>query len=118
MSYKRGDVVMTRIPHTSGDRGKKRPAVIVQADQYNTKLRHFIVAEITSNLAAASDASGFRIDLSTPDGIATGLNQDSAVCCLFLATVGEGVIRQVIGSLSPNLLKQLDDCLKAALQVT
>ncbi|MSU77998.1 MAG: type II toxin-antitoxin system PemK/MazF family toxin [Gemmataceae bacterium] len=118
MSYQRGDVVMTRIPHTSGDRGKKRPAVIVQADPYNIKLRHFIVAEITTNLAVASDAFGFRIDISTPDGIATGLSQDSAICCLFLATVGEGVITQVIGSLSPNLLRQLDDCLKTALQIT
>ena len=28
----RGDVVLVRFPHPSGARGKKRPAVVVQAD--------------------------------------------------------------------------------------
>ena len=55
MSLHRGDIIMTRIPHASGNRGKKRPADIIQADIYNAKLKHFIVAEITTNLAAVSD---------------------------------------------------------------
>ncbi len=31
---KRGDVVLVRFPHPSGQRGKKRPAVVVQSDAY------------------------------------------------------------------------------------
>jgi mRNA-degrading endonuclease toxin of MazEF toxin-antitoxin module len=31
---KRGDVVLVRFPHPSGVRGKRRPAVMVQADSY------------------------------------------------------------------------------------
>ena len=38
MTIQRGDIVMTRIPHAGGTRGKKRPAVIIQADTYNSKL--------------------------------------------------------------------------------
>jgi len=34
----RGDVVLVRFPHSSGARGKKRPAVVVQADGYNSCL--------------------------------------------------------------------------------
>jgi mRNA-degrading endonuclease toxin of MazEF toxin-antitoxin module len=45
MTLQRGDLIMTRIPHVGGTRGKKRPAVIIQADSYNGKLKHFIVAE-------------------------------------------------------------------------
>jgi mRNA-degrading endonuclease toxin of MazEF toxin-antitoxin module len=117
MTLKRGDIVTTRIPHASGNRGKKRPAVIIQADIYNAKLNHFIVAEITKNLAAASDPASFLIDISTPDGQATGLDQNSVVCCLFLATVAESGITKVIGELSDAMKSQLDACLKTATQI-
>ena len=30
----RGDVILVRFPHPSGLRGKKRPAVIVQSDDF------------------------------------------------------------------------------------
>jgi mRNA-degrading endonuclease toxin of MazEF toxin-antitoxin module len=117
MTYKRGDFVMTRIPHASGNRGKKRPAVIIQADSYNNNLKHFIVAEITKNLAAATDPASLLIDVATPEGQATGLDQNSVVCCLFLATVGESVISEVIGKLSGSMVAQLDVCLRATLQL-
>ncbi|MCC7335187.1 MAG: type II toxin-antitoxin system PemK/MazF family toxin [Pirellulaceae bacterium] len=38
MNVRRGDVVMTRFPYASGMRGKKRPALVVQADNYNADL--------------------------------------------------------------------------------
>ena len=49
MTVKGGDVVLARVPHTAGTRGKKRPAVVIQADAYNATLRHVVVAEVTSN---------------------------------------------------------------------
>src|SRR5439155_10678601 len=117
MTLQRGDIVMTRFCHAGGNRGKKRPAVIIQADVYNAKLKHFIVAEITKNLAPASDPASFLIDISTPEGQATGLDQNSVVCCLFLSTVAEAGITKVIGKLSTTMKKQLDACLKAAMQL-
>ena len=118
MTLNRGDVGMTRIPHASGGRGKKRPAVVVQADIYNSQRRHFIVAEITTNLAAAADPASFLIDVSTSEGKATGLDQNSVVCCLFLSTVSETGITKVIGTLSDAMKAQLDACLKIALQLS
>src|ERR1700722_3184242 len=110
MTLQRGDIGLTRFPHAGGNRGKKRPAVIVQADIYKATLKHFIVAEITKNLAAASDPASFLIDVSTPEGKATGLDQNSVVCCLFLSTVAEAGITQVIGQLSAGLKAQPDAC--------
>lgn len=117
MTYIRGDIVMTRFPHAGGKRGKKRPAVVIQADAYNTRLKHFLVAEITGNLAAASDPASFFIEVSTPEGKRTGLDQNSVVCCLFLSTVAVAGITNVIGQLSDEMKAQLDACLKAALQL-
>jgi mRNA-degrading endonuclease toxin of MazEF toxin-antitoxin module len=118
MTLSRGNIIMTRFPHAGGNRGKKRPAVLIQADTYNARLRHFIIAEITRNLAAASDRASFLIDVSTAEGRATGLDQNSVVCCLFLSTVAEASITKLIGTLSDTMNMQLDACLKAALQLS
>lgn len=115
---KRGDVLLVRFPHPSGGRGKKRPAVVVQADVYNAKLRSVLVAEITTNLAMANDPACLRIDISTPEGAATGVLGDSVVSCLLLATVKADKVEQVIGHLSDALKLKLNDCLKAALDLS
>jgi mRNA-degrading endonuclease toxin of MazEF toxin-antitoxin module len=117
MKVQRGDVVLTRIPHAAGGRGKKRPAVVVQADRYNQSERHTIVAEITSNLSRAADPANLLIVVTTPDGQATGLVQDSVVTCLQLATISEDRIASVIGKLSAALRAKLNDCLKVALEI-
>ena len=77
MKVNRGDIVLTRIPHAAGGRGKKRPGVVVQAHMYNQSERHLIVAEITSNLTRAAEPVNLLIEILTPDGQATGLAQDS-----------------------------------------
>src|SRR5271155_5962581 len=112
---KRGDVVLVRFPHPSGQRGKKRPAVVVQSDTYATTVSTVVVAEVTKNLTMKDDPACLFIDLSTPEGKATGLLVDSVVSSLVLVTVYSDTVAQVLGSLSPTLLQQLDDCLKAAL---
>ena len=112
---KRGDVVMLRVPHASGVRGKKRPAVVVQSDTYCRKLRSLLVAEVTSNLTMANDPACLFIDVATPEGKATGLDCDSVVSCLLLFTVYTDLISQVLGELAPSMMHELDDCQKAAL---
>src|SRR6185312_11530953 len=111
----RGDVILVRFPHPSGLRGKKRPAVIVQSDAYTGALSTLVVAEVTKNLTMASDPACLFIDVSTPEGRATGLIQDSVVSCLLLATVDVDTAVHVLGSLSATLKQKLEDCLKAAL---
>jgi mRNA-degrading endonuclease toxin of MazEF toxin-antitoxin module len=111
----RGDVVLVRFPHPSGLRGKKRPAVIVQSDTYSSKISTLVVAEVTSNLTMANDAACLFIDITTPEGRATGVVRDCVVSCLVLVTVYADTIVQTLGALSPSMQKKLDDCLKAAM---
>src|SRR5437763_16907795 len=112
MKVERPDVVLTRVPHAGGGRGKKRPAVVIQADRYNQSERFVIVAEITTNLTRASDPAHVLVEVATPEGKATGLAQDSLVTCLQLATMSEDRITTVIGKLSPAMLSKISDCFK------
>lgn len=113
----RGDVILVRFPHASGIRGKKRPAVVVQADAYQGVVSTLVVAEVTKNLALASDPACLFVAVNTTEGRATGLLQDSVVSCLLLATVDANRVAKVLGSLSDSLKLQLNDCLKAALEL-
>src|ERR1043166_8377984 len=115
MNLTRGDVVMTRFPHAGGTRGKKRPVVVVQADPYNAKVGHAIFAEITTNLAAANDPACLMVDISTAEGKASGLAQNSVIGCLFLATIAESRMSAPIGKLPAAIMQQVDQCLKTAL---
>src|SRR5438876_7689574 len=112
---KRGNVVLVRFPHPSGQRGKKRPAVVVQSDAYASAVRTVVIAEVTKNLTMKNDPACLFIDVSTPEGKATGLLTDSAVSGLVLDTVYVDTVAQVLGSLSTTLLQTLDDCLKVGL---
>jgi mRNA-degrading endonuclease toxin of MazEF toxin-antitoxin module len=111
----RGDLILVRFPHPSGLRGKKRPAVIVQFDVYAAAVGTLVVAEVTKNLTMAGDPACLFIDTSTPEGKATGLARDSVVSCLLIVTVYVDTVAQVLGTLSPGLKQNLNECLKAAL---
>jgi len=112
---KRGDVVLVRFPHPSGQRGKKRPAVVVQADACAGMVSTVVVAEVTKNLTMKDNPACLFIDVNTAHGKATGLLMDSVVSSLVLDTVYTDSVAQVLGSLSPGLLQKLDDCLKVGL---
>ena len=56
MSAVRGDVVLAWYPFASGSGGKRRPCLVIQNDTDNARLTNTIVAQITSNLRAATGA--------------------------------------------------------------
>ena len=112
---KRGDVVLVRFPHPSGQRGKKRPAVVVQSDAYASVVSTIVVAEVTKNLTMKNDPACLFIDVSTPEGKTTGLLVDSVVSSLVLDTVYVDTVAQVLGRLSPTQLQKLDNSLKVGL---
>jgi mRNA interferase MazF len=114
---KRGDVILVRFPHPSGQRGKKRPAVIVQADGYVGTVSTIVVAEVTKNMSMKDDPACLFIDISTSEGQATGLVRDSVVSCLLLVTVYADTVANALGALSPSMKQRLDDCLRAALSL-
>jgi mRNA interferase MazF len=90
-------VALVLFPDSSLRTAKRRPVLIVQADELGTGLSQTIVAMITSNLSRAGHPSRVTVDLTTPQGRQTGLLADSVIMTDNLATVLESVIDRVIG---------------------
>jgi mRNA interferase MazF len=115
---RRGDVVMVRFPFTDVSGAKVRPALIVQNDRDNQRLRKTVIAMISGNLRRLADASHLLIDPATPDGVSSGLKVPSLVSCNNLFTLEQKDILRSLGHLSDVLMTRLNDCLKAALEVS
>ena len=96
---KRGDVILVLFPHADLRTAKRRPALVVQADNLQTGLPQVIVAMITSRLFCANHPSRIRVSLSTSEGQQSGLLSDSVVMTDNLATVADAEIDRVIGAL-------------------
>lgn len=101
-NYKRGDVLLALFPDSNLQTAKKRPILIVQADNLQTNLPQTIVAMITSNLSRKTHPSRVLIEISTPAGKQSGLISDSVIALDNLATLHEKFIDKKLGSL-PNM---------------
>ena len=91
--------------------------MVVQADVYNQRLRHAVVAQVTNNLDEKDDPACLFVEAATPEGKATGLDRDCLICCTLLSLMSEDRLKEKIGKLSAEMLTELDDCLKAALGI-
>ena len=117
MNIKGGDVLKARFPHASGGRGKKRPVVVVQADVYNQHLRQAVVAQLSTNLGDKGDPAYLFVDAATSEAKTAGLDRNCLICCTMLSLMTEDRLKEKIGTISPQMLVQLDACLKAALGI-
>ena len=103
MKISRGDVVRVLFPNSNLHTSKRRPALVIQADQLGTGLPQTLVAMISSNLARAGHPSRVSVSLPSPAGIAAGLRTDSVIMTDNLATVADSEIDSVLGTL-PDML--------------
>jgi mRNA interferase MazF len=111
MKVKRGDVV------AQGGGSKIRPAVVVQNDRNNARLGNTIVAAITRNVSRADLPTQLLVDPKSPAGKDSGLVAVSAITCENLFTVGQNLIHRKIGRLSADAMREVGDCLRAALDI-
>jgi len=119
MSVQRGEVVLIDFPFSGGPGSKVRPALVVQNDQDNGRLLNTIVAMITSRTQrATTEPTQLLIDISTPDGQSSGLLMNSAVNCVNLFTVDQAKVLRTLGYLPSPLMARVDQCLKAAIDVS
>jgi mRNA interferase MazF len=98
MPFSRGEVVLVLYPDSNLRTAKRRPALVVQADNLGSGLPQTIVAMITSNLNRAGHPSRILISLATPEGQRTGLLTDSVVMTDNVATVRDTEVDRPIGS--------------------
>jgi len=114
---KRGDVILCRFPHASTTPPKIRPALVVQSDYYNDRINNLLVAGITGNLANSADRAHFLIDISTPEGLQSGLDRNSLVSCINLAVVPARNADRKIGELPASAMQSISECLKVAMEI-
>ncbi len=76
---------------------KRRPVLVVQADNLQTGLHQVIVAMISSNMSRASHNSRVSINSTSHNGQQMGLRTNSVIMTDNLATILENEIDQLIG---------------------
>jgi mRNA interferase MazF len=118
MPLNRGDVVLTFVANVGQPGGKVRPAFVVQSNYNNARLNETIIAAITSNTSRVWEATQLLIDISTADGAATGLLHNSALRGERLHSIPQVDVHRVIGHVSDVLMLKVNDCLKAALDLS
>lgn len=99
MPYKRGDVVLVLFPDSNLRTAKRRPALIIQANNLNSGLPQTIIAMITSNMARAGHSSRVSLLLNSSEGKRAGILMDSVVMTDNLATVRESEIDRRLGTI-------------------
>lgn len=97
--YRRGDVVLVLFPNSDLRTAKRRPALILQANDLQTGLSQMIVAMISSQMIRTNHPSRVTILHASVAGIQSGLLTDSVVMTDNLATVLEVALDRRIGSL-------------------
>jgi len=97
MPYKRGEVVLVLFPDSNLRTAKRRPALVVQADNLNTGLRQVIVAMITSNMTRAAHPSRVTLLQNSHEGRLAHVLTDSVVMTDNLATIRENEIDRGLG---------------------
>jgi mRNA interferase MazF len=87
MNCRRGDVVLVLFPDSNLRTSKRRPALVVQADQLSAGLPQTVVAMITSNMARAGHARPVVVRGEGESAKGSGLLMDSVVMTDDLATI-------------------------------
>ncbi|MGA2185176.1 MAG: type II toxin-antitoxin system PemK/MazF family toxin [Bryobacteraceae bacterium] len=104
MEIARGDIVVAVL---AGDRGKGRPALVVQSNAFNATHASIVVCPITSHLV---EAPLFRIALAP--SAETGLEAPSQVMVDKMMAIRRERIASVIGRVDAVRMKRIDHALQ------
>ena len=95
MTYKQFDVVVVPFPFTDAQASKRRPALVLSADQtFNCPVGHSVMAMITTDYR-----STWALDVGITDLTAAGLKAPSIIR-MKLFTLDHALVRKQIGRLS------------------
>ena len=110
---RRGDVVLVLFPNSDLVTFKRRPALVVQADNLSTGLPQIVIAMVTSNVARRDHPSHVFIPLNSPAAKGSGLLTDSIIMTDNLATALDKAIVSKLGQLAD--IKPVDAALRTTL---
>ena len=114
MAIARGDIWWADLPEPIGSApGYRRPVLIVQSNTFNrSRIATVTVVALTGNIRLL-DAPG---NVLLP-AKASGLPRDSVVNVSQILTVHRDVLLEQVRTLSPTLLKQVNEGLRFALDL-
>lgn len=110
ISFSRGDIVVVPFPFTEQRGSKKRPALIVSSDEYNSACPDVIIAQITSRLKAPPRPGDHQVK----EWQEAGLLGPSLVRAR-LATLQKGIVIRRLGHMSREDMANVDRSLMTAL---
>ncbi len=110
----RGDICWADFgPILDRSPAKRRPVVVVQADQYTqSSLGTTIVAVVSSAVSRATIPGNVFVPAS-----ASGLQKDSVVIATQLQTVDRDLLSDPAGSVPPTLMRDVDAGLRRVLNL-
>ena len=114
---KRGDIVLVKFPMPDLQQYKPRPALVIQNDENNEKLKNTILLQITSNISNKDLPTQYFIDLNTKEGKQSGLLMNSVVKAEVIFTLPQESIYKKLGFLSENAMKVIEQCIKSSLKI-
>ena len=109
-SFEFGDVVLVPFPFTDQSTTKKRPAIVVSSQTYNSERPDVIIMAVTSQIRPANN-----FDIPVTDWQAAGLLKPSVVKPV-IATVEKVLVIKQLGRLSEKDQRTLAESLKAILR--
>jgi mRNA interferase MazF len=112
MNCQRGDDALALFPDSNLRTSKRRPALVVQADQLGAGLPQTIVATIASNMVRAGHASRVIVPVGGESAKGSGLLMESVIMNGNLAAIQHSEIDQILGAFSG--MSEID----AALRIT
>jgi mRNA-degrading endonuclease toxin of MazEF toxin-antitoxin module len=112
----RGEVYWAElVPRSGSEQTGRRPVIVVSHDGFNQvpTWRSVIVVPLSTSAAQARRGP---TAVEIPRG-AAGLKAASVALCHQVTTLDRGKLSRRLGRLSPELLREVDDGLKAALDL-
>src|SRR5262245_47931476 len=110
----RGDVVEVDWPFSDRTGSKTRPAVVVQADFLNGLIDDTVLVQITGTKHGIP-GTAVEIDPSAETG--SGLNKVCYAPCANVLTLDQALILRTVGSLSDQVMQQIEACLKTVMEI-
>jgi mRNA interferase MazF len=105
--YNRGDVILVPFPFSDQTTTKKRPAIIVSSDTYNSISQEIVIMAITGQIKGHIGVGEFLIE----DWQGAGLLRPSAVKSA-ISTIEQRLVLKLLGRLSARDLSTLEKTLK------
>src|SRR3954454_3519470 len=110
----RGDVVEVDWPYTDLTGAKRRPAVVVQADDLNGLIDDTIYVKIQGN---AYGIPGTEVRLDPALETLSGLSKVCYASCRDILTRDQALVLGSVGLLSDATMLQIEACLKRVLDI-